>query len=120
MAAASIASRVLPEPPGPVSVTSRAPRSIRASTSSSSRSRPTNELAGRGRFVFEIVFSGGKEPSPSWKIATASRDVLQPVLAEIGERGAVDELARSPPRQTTWPPWPEAATRAAKCTSSPT
>ena len=31
-----------------------------------SRSRPTKELAGRGRFVFEIVLSGGKLPSPSW------------------------------------------------------
>ena len=32
---------------------------------SSSSSRPTNELAGVGRFVLEIVFSGGKEPFPS-------------------------------------------------------
>ena len=57
--------------PGPVSVTRRAPPAMRASTSSSSRSRPTKELAGRGRLVFEIVLSGGKEPSPSWKRETA-------------------------------------------------
>ncbi len=68
MAAASIASRVFPEPPGPVRVTSRAPASIRESTASTSASLPTNELAGLGRFVFEIVLSGGKEPFPSWKI----------------------------------------------------
>ncbi len=66
--AASMARRVFPVPPGPVRVTSRAPPSIRESTASTSASLPTNELAGRGRFVFEIVFSGGKEPSPSWKI----------------------------------------------------
>ena len=65
-AAASMASRVLPVPPGPVSVTRRAPSSKRESTSNSSSSRPTNELAGRGRFVLEIVFSGGNEPFPSW------------------------------------------------------
>ena len=34
-------------------------------------SLPTKELAGRGRFVFEIVLSGGKLSSPSWKMATA-------------------------------------------------
>ena len=66
VAAASMARRVLPEPPGPVSVRSRVPRSNVASTSESSRSLPTNELAGRGRFVFEIVLSGGKLSSPSW------------------------------------------------------
>ncbi len=66
--AASSASRVLPVPPGPVSVTRRAPsldpREQRPRASSASL--PTKELAGRGRFVFEIVLSGGKLPSPSW------------------------------------------------------
>jgi hypothetical protein len=71
-AAASRPSRVLPEPPGPVRVTSRAPSSMRSSTSCSSRSLPTKELAGRGRFVFEIVLSGGNCPWPSWKIASGS------------------------------------------------
>ena len=28
--------------------------------------RPMKELAGCGRFVFEIVFSGGKRTRPSW------------------------------------------------------
>ena len=84
-AAASIASRVLPAPPGPVSVTSRAPPSIRARTSASSRSRPTNALAGRGRFVFAIVASGGKLSPPSWKSATAPSTSFEPVLAELGQ-----------------------------------
>ena len=83
--AASSASRVLPVPPGPVRVTRRAPPSILARTSSSSVSLPTKELAGRGRFVFEIVLSGGNEPSPSWKIENRFLDVLQAVLAEVGE-----------------------------------
>ena len=59
-AAASIASRVLPEPPGPVSVTQ--PRTVRehrdAARRAPARGRRTSD-AGRGRFVFEIVFSGG-------------------------------------------------------------
>ena len=41
--------------------TRRAPSSTRDNTSNSSSSRPTNELAGRGRLVLEIVLSGGKE-----------------------------------------------------------
>ncbi len=37
-----------------------------------------------GRFVFEIVLSGGKRsPLPSWKIHTGSAKVLQPMLPEI-------------------------------------
>ena len=63
--AASRARRVFPEPPGPVSVSSRVPARSSRTTSSRSRSRPMNELAGRGRFVFEIVLSGGKLLSPS-------------------------------------------------------
>ena len=116
--AASSASRVLPVPPGPVSVTRRAPSSIRESTSASSPSRPTKELAGRGRFVFEIVLSGGKRAVPELEDRDRLGDVLQPVLAEVGER-ELDELGGRRER-TTWPPWAEAATRAAKWTSSPT
>ncbi len=50
------------------------PRSL-STFAASRRARargPTKELAGRGRFVFEIVLSGGNVPSPSWKMATAS------------------------------------------------
>jgi hypothetical protein len=39
---------------------------------STSLRRPTNELAGRGRFVFEIVLSGGNRSSPSWNTARAA------------------------------------------------
>ncbi len=44
--AASMARRVLPEPPGPESVTRRVPSLSREITSWVSRSLPTNELAG--------------------------------------------------------------------------
>src|SRR5438046_1588823 len=70
--AASRASRVFPEPPGPVSVRRRVPFRSCSTTSSISRPRPTNELAGRGRFVFEIVFNGGNESLPTWKSAIGS------------------------------------------------
>ena len=86
-AAASIASRVLPEPPGPgqrdetraVAKRGDAPRRR-------SRSRPTNDDAGRGRFVFEIVFSGGNAPSPSWNSETGSSKSFNAVLAESRQR----------------------------------
>ena len=95
--------------PGPVSVTgARRPRRARAPQQFASR--PTNELAGRGRFVLEIVFSGGKRASPSWKIGTGSRDVLEPVLAEVGQ---LDPRRARPSRgETTWPPCAAAAMRA--------
>ena len=101
-AAASIASRVLPEPPGPESVTSRLPSLSSDTTSSVSRALPTNELAGRGRFVLEIVFSGGKDPSPSWKMGTASEMSLSRCsprsVSETPTSSAVE-------RETmTWPP----------------
>ena len=62
----SSASRVLPAPPGPDSVTNLAPFRSSETTSATSRPLPMKELAGRGRFVFEIVFSGGKRTCPSW------------------------------------------------------
>jgi hypothetical protein len=65
LAAASSARRVFPDPPGPVRVSRRTLWEI-SLTSFSSRSLPTKEEAGRGRFVFEIVLRGGKRSSPSW------------------------------------------------------
>ena len=87
--------------------------------SASSRSRPTNELAGRGRFVLEIVFSGGKRSVPELVDRDRRGEVLEPVLAEVGQlelRRAAAVAAES----RTWPPWPAAAIRAPRWTSSPT
>ena len=85
VAAASMPSRVLPEPPGPVRVRRRTPSDRSPATSATSVSRPTNELAGRGRLVFEIVRSGGKRALPSWKMTT----------------GVAKSLRRCSPRSTS-------------------
>ena len=47
------------------------------------------------------------------------REVLQPVLAEPGELGVTvyERLRRG--ETTTWPPCPDAAMRAARCSSRP-
>jgi hypothetical protein len=82
-----------PEPPGPDSVTSRAPSRNNPTTWATSRSRPTNELVGRGRFVFEIVFSGGNPLVPELVDPDRPVEVLQPVLAEI-RQVPVDERDR--------------------------
>ena len=50
-----------------------------------SRSRPTNELAGLGRFVFESVFSGGKPRVTELVDRDRLGDVLEAVLAELDE-----------------------------------
>ena len=91
--AASSASRVLPEPPGPVSVTSRAPSSIRARTASSSRSLPTKELAGTREVRVRDRLEWGEALVAELEDGDRVLDVLQAMLAEVGER-AVDELGR--------------------------
>ena len=65
-AAACNASRVLPTPPGPVRVTTRAWPSA-AAVCSSSRARPTNELTGNGRLLVlsASVTIGGKSAGRS-------------------------------------------------------
>ncbi len=106
------------QPPGPVSVRSLAPPAIRASTASSSRSRPTKELAGRGRFEVASVRSGGKEPSPSWKSSTGAAMSFRRCSPSSRSGSATRAAVAAETR--TCPPWPAAATRAATWTSSPT
>ena len=90
VAAASMENRVSPVPPGPVRVRRRAPPLIRESTSCSSASLPRKLEAGLGRFVFEIVLSGGKLPTPELVDGDSLLDVLELVLAEIGERSVYE------------------------------
>ena len=113
--ATSSASRVLPEPPGPERVTRREPFRSRASSSSRSRVRPTKEEAGRGRFVFEIVFSGGKASLPSWKSATGSSKSFS--RCSPRSRTAPSSSARVATRQQDLAPVARRLTRAARCTS---
>ena len=62
--------------------------------------------------------AAGSAHCPSWKSATGSSKSFSAVLAELGQRRRRRAPA-SPPTATTWPPWPEAAIRAARCTSRP-
>ena len=70
------------------------PAARRSCTSATSRSRPTKLDAGRGRFVFEIVFSGGKGSSPELVDPDRLVEVLDAVLAEVAHRLAVEQIAR--------------------------
>ena len=81
------ARRVFPVPPGPVSVSRRVPFESIATSSSSSRSRPTSGIETTGRFVASSVRSGGNSPSPSWIEPLWRGQVLQAVLAEVAHRG---------------------------------
>jgi hypothetical protein len=63
-AATSRPRRVLPVPPGPVSVRRRVPLETIATSSLSSRWRPTSGIETTGRFVAPSVRRDGKSPSP--------------------------------------------------------
>ena len=68
--AISMANRVLPTPPGPVNVTNR--RFARPSTPCcSSATRPTNSVAGRGRFPdAPSAVANGTSTHPRWSART--------------------------------------------------
>ena len=59
----------------------------------------------RGRFVLEIVFSGGKETSPSWKIGTASAMSFRrcsPRSAGPARRGLARRAREERPGRRGW------------------
>jgi hypothetical protein len=103
---------------GPVSVSRRAPSRRSEETSSTSFSLPTKELAGRGRFVLEIVLSGGKDSDPSWKIQTGCAKSLS--RCSPRSKTSYSTSSRVSFESRTWPPCPAAAIRAARWTSGPT
>ena len=122
-AAACSASRVFPVPPGPVSVSSRTLSSRRRpTTSSSSRARPRNGVAGTGRFVWQSVFSGGNALVAELEQPLGRGQVLQPVLAEVAERprrrrGHASPATAAPARRA---PPPRSAPRGERrCRRSP-
>ena len=82
-AAAWSARRVLPLPPGPVRVTSRARLASSLAISATSALRPMKGVAGTGRFERWIVRSGGKSPLSELVQADRLGEVLQALLAEV-------------------------------------
>ena len=93
--ATSIASRVFPLPPGPVSVSKRVSGCRRsATTSETSVDRPTNELVGRGREWLLVVAprGGGKDFVAELEEPHRMPDVLEAMFAEI-DHARFDELA---------------------------
>src|SRR6266852_1651426 len=76
-AARCSASRVLPAPPGPVSVMSRARRSRRRS-SASCGSRPTKELSSAGR-LFGVVTWGRRRLSAPYRVPIDSGPTIETV-----------------------------------------
>ena len=124
-------SRVLPHPPTPVKVTSRADSSS-ARTSATSRCRPMNADSWAGRLFGSAGLpserSGGNpacRPGPvSWKIRSGrprSFSRWLPRSASAAPGGSQPRTSAAAASDTsTCPPWATAATRAARCTSRPT
>ena len=122
------ASRDLPDPPGPVRVSSRVWSRSR-STSAISDSRPTNELSWTGRLPGRAsrVRGGGNSsgrPSPAswWRRSGSARPRSRcgPRSRRVAPSGrACSTRARVVPDRSTCPPWAASAIRAARCTSSP-
>jgi hypothetical protein len=124
-------SLVLPHPPAPVSVTRRQD-ATRARTSDSSRSRPMNAASWAGRLLRSAGLpserSGGnsacRPAAWSWKTRSGrprSFSRCTPRSASAAPGGSASRTsAAAVPDTKTWPPYPAAATRAARCTSRPT
>ena len=120
-ATACSASRVLPTPPGPVTVTNGDP-CIAAASPASSPARPTNELSCTGRFPANAssVRSGGnspRRPGPvSWKIRTGrarSRNRCSPRSTSPHPSGRSSRTSSAvAPDTSTCPPCPAAINRA--------
>ena len=96
LAADSIASRVLPAPPGPDSVTNLAPSRSSETTSATSRPRPTNESPGAAGSCSRSSSAAGSALA-ELEDRDRLREVLQPVLAEIAQHPRRRARA-SPPR----------------------
>ena len=118
-AAASTASLVLPQPPGPTRVTRRR-WSSRSPIWATAFTRPTKLETGSGRLLgcSPIVFSGGNSRSrPSawtWKRRTGSgtsRSSWRPRSMSSTSSGSEPE-ATTASDTTTWPPWAAAMMRA--------
>ena len=127
--ASSMAKRVLPMPPGPVTVNRRAVVSSRRA-SASSRSRPTNvvsetgRLFGRASTVRRAGKSAARPSMTSWLRRSGSgksRRRKAPRSRQVTPPGRESPTRpRVAAETTTWPPWPAAAIRAVRLMSIPT
>ena len=100
-----------PEPPRRTRASAGASRWAQISHPSSRKlfaSRPTKDEAGRGRFVFEIVLFGKREPArfPSWKSRDGSRgvpsaDAHQARSAHSSTSAPLATPSRPPPARRT-------------------
>ena len=102
--ATSIASRVLPTPPGPVRVTSRtSSRRSRAVTSASSRSRPISDVSGRGKDPVGVArlksSSAIALPTCVSTVRGSANCRAHRVRAGLGQRGSGHGQARSGSRR---------------------
>ena len=121
----------MPHPPAPVKVTKRQD-STRARTAATSRPRPMNADSWAGRLFGSAGLpsdrSGGnpagRPAAVSWKIRSGrprSFSRWLPRSASAAPSGSPSRTSTAAASDTsTCPPWPTAATRAARCTSRPT
>ena len=120
--------RVLPVPPGPVSV-SNLDRSSSCCASRTWSSRPMKLVNCVGRLfgvASSVLSAGNSESRPStlsWKRRSGramSLSRCRPRSFSVSPGGnACSTSARVVSEIRTWPPWPALATRAARCTSRP-
>ena len=117
--AAARASRVLPIPPGPTSVTIGEVASASRMISRSS-SRPISRPSRRGRFPrwLSSIRNGGCSPSPSWRMRCSATTPSRRNVPR-SRRLLPSSSADVTPDTSVWPPWPAAASRAATITAGP-
>ena len=130
-AAACSPRRVLPVPPGPVSVSSRTSgRRRRPAISESSFSRPTNGVGWVGRLLIlsSRVFKGGKPEGRSgersWKTLSGLKRSFKAALcprslkdAPSGRSSLVSSCVAW--ERSTCPPWPAESSLATRLTGGP-
>ena len=124
-AAISTASRVLPAPPGPTTLTSRRPPT-RSASSARSAARPTKGVTARGRLCAASVTVRGRgncrdrPVETSWYSRSRSskpRSWCRPRSSSHAPSTRSPAWRAVDAEHSTWPPCAAAAIRAARCTS---
>ena len=122
-------SRVLPVPPGPVSVRSRVCAAARPPRRARARGRRSvvswvGRLLGRASSERERREVGGRPSASSWTSRSGGARSFSRCSPEVAQRDAVGSAsptrARVASESRTCPPWAAAAIRAARLMASPT